>query len=152
MLQTIEFILIASLLIYVIYMHYELFQKQTLIDKLVGKILQFDTSISKEKLLKLMEELELLNFRYKLSRHKFFSEDIMNFIFDYENESLLYLHYTKSEKVARQIFEEGFRFSQSFYKTTELARNDEIELVYKHNQRKAYGKYINCNFYFKGYI
>jgi hypothetical protein len=52
------------------------------------------------------------------------------------------LHYTKSEKVARQIFEEGFRFSQSFYKTTELARNDEIELVYKHNQRKAYGKYI----------
>lgn len=142
MIQTIEFIVIVSLLIYVIYLHNELFNKQSVEDKLVSKILQFDKSISKDKLLKVIEELDLLSFKDKLNRYKFFSEDIINFIFDDEDESLLYLHYTKSENVARQIFEEGFRFSQSFYKTTELARNDEIELVYKHNQRKAYGKYI----------
>lgn len=142
MILTIQFVIIVALLIYVIYLHFQLFQKQSVVDKLINKILQFDKSISKEKLLKVIEELDILKLKDKLNRYKFFSENIMKFIFDDEEESLLYLHYTKHEKIAQQIIKEGFRFSHSFYKTTELARNDEIDLVYKHNQHKAFGKFI----------
>jgi hypothetical protein len=66
----------------------------------------------------------------------------MKFLFSNDNDSKIFVHYTKEESVAKKILEDGFIFVDSFEKTVEQVINDSVDLTYKHNIRKYYGKYI----------
>ncbi|MGM0498551.1 MAG: hypothetical protein ACQESJ_11575 [Bacteroidota bacterium] len=74
-------------------------------------------------------------------REDFFSEENLNFIFDRANTKT-FLHYTCGQSVADKIISEGFRFTTSFYKTTEEVYHDLTDLIYKHNKMKAYGRFV----------
>jgi phosphoribosyl-ATP pyrophosphohydrolase len=52
-----------------------------------------------------------------------------------------FLHHTNKEEVAKKIIEEGFRYYDSFYKTTDEIIIDEIYLNYWFQLRRVYGSY-----------
>ncbi len=58
-------------------------------------------------------------------------EDVINFT-----------HRTDNEDKARKIIESGLRFTESFYKTTDIVINNPVNLNYISILRKAYGKYV----------
>ncbi|MHC1704458.1 MAG: TetR/AcrR family transcriptional regulator [Tenuifilaceae bacterium] len=93
----------------------------TLLDKQLDRILHIDSSVKKGKL---------------------FEKESLNFIFENEKNLVTFIHYTKEEKVANQIFKEGFKYTESFYNTVQQVINDKHDMSYKHNIYKYYGPYI----------
>jgi len=71
-----------------------------------------------------------------------FEPEVLNFIFEEDNNRLIFIHYTKDEITARKIIQEGFRYTETFYNTAEQVVNDKLDLMYKHNMYKYYGSYV----------
>jgi len=96
---------------------------------------------SDDHVVKLLQKLQHLN-EPVAKRDKLFDKNVISYLFEGDKELRIFVHYTKEEPVARKIFEEGFRFVESFDKTAEPIINDTIDLTYKHNVKKYYGKFI----------
>lgn len=137
-----EYFIVGILLCYVIYLHYQLNKKNNLIELMVGKITKLEKEWDTAHVLNLLEKLRQLSNESIVKRDKLFEEPIMKFLFANDNDSKIFVHYTKDETVAKKIFEDGFMFVDSFEKTVEQIINDSVDLTYKHNIRKYYGKYI----------
>lgn len=75
-------------------------------------------------------------------RGKLMDQDILDFIFEDDKKVISFIHYTREEKVAKQIIQEGFKYIETFNNTVEQVINDKLELNYKHNIYKYYGRYI----------
>ncbi len=71
-----------------------------------------------------------------------FTTGMLSFIFDNIENEKVYTHYTHSEIIANKIMEEGFKYIDSFYKTTQNVHNDLVVLNYKHNLYEHYGEFI----------
>ncbi len=137
-----EYIVVIVLLCYIAFLQYQLNKKNHLIETMVGKLTKLEKEWDKDHVLYLLEKLRLQNAETAVKRDKLFSESVMKFLFANEKDSKIFVHYTKDEKIARKIFEGGFMFVDSFEKTAEQIINDSVDLTYKHNIRKYYGKYI----------
>jgi len=72
----------------------------------------------------------------------FLNPDIQNFIFEYSDDSFVFLHYTAEQEIADKIITEGFEYSTAFDKTTALIQNDKIDINYNHLIRKPFGKFV----------
>jgi hypothetical protein len=60
-----------------------------------------------------------------------------------DNEEIInYTHRTDNEDVAKNIVTNGLKFTESFYKTTDIVINNPVNLNYVSLLRKAYGKYV----------
>jgi len=53
-----------------------------------------------------------------------------------------YTHRTDNEIIAIKILENGFKFTESFYKTTDIVIDNPVNINYWRILRKAYGKYV----------
>jgi hypothetical protein len=137
-----EYIVIIVLFIYIFFLHFQLSKKNHLIETMVGKLTKFEKEWDTEHVLNLLEKLRLLSSETVVKRDRLFDESVLKFLFTSEHDSKIFVHYTKDEKVAKQIFEGGFIFVDSFEKTAEQIINDSVDLTYKHNVRKYYGKFI----------
>ncbi len=137
-----EYIVVAILVSYVVYLHLQLNKKNNLIESMVGKITKLEKEWDSQHVLNLLEKLRQLSNDSNLKRDKLFDEKVMKFLFSNDNDSKIFIHYTKEESVAKKILEDGFVFVDSFEKTVEQVINDSVDLTYKHNIRKYYGKYI----------
>ena len=137
-----EYVLIIILCAYIIFLQFQLYKKSQLIKSMVGKLTKLEKEWDTDHVLNLLEKLRLLSSETTLKRDKLFDDSVMKFLFSNEKESKIFVHYTKDESVAKKIFEEGFMFVDSFEKTAEQIINDSVDLTYKHNVRKYYGKYI----------
>jgi hypothetical protein len=135
-------IIIIILLVYVIFLQLQLNKKNQLIQTMVGKLTKLEKEWDTDHVLNLLEKLRLLSSETTLKRDKLFDDSVMKFLFTNEKDSKIFVHYTKDESVAKKIFEGGFMFVDSFEKTAEQIINDSVDLTYKHNVRKYYGKYI----------
>jgi len=71
-----------------------------------------------------------------------FTPEILDFIFENFETEKIYTHYTYNESIAKLIMAEGFKYVDSFYKTTQNIHNDLVVLNYKHNLYEHYGEYI----------
>lgn len=137
-----EYIVVAILISYVVYLHLQLNKKNNLIESMVGKLTKLEKEWDSQHVLNLLEKLRQLSNDSNLKRDKLFDENVMKFLFSNDNDSKIFVHYTKEEGVAKKILEDGFIFVDSFEKTVEQVINDSVDLTYKHNIRKYYGKYI----------
>lgn len=137
-----EFIIIALLICYIVFLHYHLYKKNQFIESIVGKLTKMEQQWGDEHVMQLLQKLQYINAEPVVKKDKLFDQKILDYLFEGEKDLRLFVHYTKEEEVARKIFVEGFRFIESFDKTAEPIVNDLVDLTYKHNVKKYYGKYI----------
>lgn len=140
--MTAELLIIIILLIYIGFLHFQLYKKNAFIELLIQKQLNIENVLSKEGLEELLKKLRGLTADVPVKPSKLFEKEIQDFILEQEPNRMLFIHYTKDEEVVQRIIREGFRFADSFYKTAEAITNDKLDLVYKHYLRKQFGRYV----------
>ena len=136
------YIIIGVLFAYILFLQFQLSKKNRLVKTMVGKLTKLEKEWDTDHVLELLEKLRLVNTETSAKRDKLFDESVMKFLFANEKDSKIFIHYTKDEAIAKKISREGFMFVDSFEKTAEQIIHDSIDLTYKHNVRKYYGKYI----------
>jgi len=136
------YIVVAILVSYIVYLHLQLNKKSNLIESMVGKLTKLEKEWDTQHVLNLLEKLRQLSNDSNLKRDKLFDESVMKFMFANDSDSKIFVHYTKEESVAKKIMDDGFIFVDSFEKTVEQVISDSVDLTYKHNIRKYYGKFI----------
>lgn len=140
--MNIELIIILVLLLYIIYLHSLLHKKSNRIESLLKQQLNKENLSSREEIDFLLNRLKSFNYESLYKANKLFDREVQEFIFrDFDNE-VIFVHYTKTEEIAESICREGFRFAESFYKTTEPFITDRLDQVYKHNLRRQFGNFV----------
>jgi hypothetical protein len=69
-------------------------------------------------------------------------ELISNYIKDLFVSSRVFIHLTNDKEIADKILAEGFKYSENFYKSSEELTPDQIDLRYKIQIHKYYGKFV----------
>jgi Ca2+/Na+ antiporter len=140
--MSIEIGLIIFLLLYILFLQYQIHRKNQRIENFLKKQQNIQNYIDREDLDQILTKLKNFPFETFLKPSKLFEEEVLEFIFKEEEKEIIYVHYTKDLSVAQNISKEGFQFAESFYKTAELVINDKLDLIYKHNLRKQFGRYV----------
>jgi hypothetical protein len=78
---------------------------------------------------------------YKKRSDYFWDEKIQQFLFEKEQDQIIFLHYTIKKSSADNIIKTGFKF-YDFDKTAVKANNYSTELNYNHNIRRQFGDYV----------
>jgi hypothetical protein len=135
-------IIIAGLLVYIIFLQIQLTKRNVFIESTVKKLSGIEKSRSMDEMMIFLHEIQKLDQYSVFFSDKFLSGSTIDFILENEKELRIYIHYTKEEKDAKNILQNGFKFAESFYKTALPVSKDELDLVIKHNSRKFYGEFL----------
>jgi len=111
---------------YIVFLHIKLIRRDVQIDSLLKKFSGYTEPLRPE---------DRIN-------EKIFSENVQNFMLEYLHKARIYLHYTRFKSDAENIIKEGFRFIDSFHKTTILVTGDRLDLMIKHNSKRYFGDFI----------
>jgi len=81
-----------------------------------------------------------------LTSNKNSSNKIFDSFFGFVNEnhipSRIFIHFTRDKTIADSILENGFKFAECFYRTSQEVTLNNVELKYKFNLYKDYGNYL----------
>lgn len=135
-------IVIILLLGYIIFLNIRLAKKNLFIESTVRRLAGIEQNWSPEEMMRFLSEIKKASHYGSFFTDKLFEEKPMGFLLEDENNSKIYIHYTKDEADARNIIREGFRFADSFYKTALPVTHDRLDLLIKHNGRKSFGNYM----------
>jgi len=69
-------------------------------------------------------------------------ETLLNLIRERLIDSRIYIHFTGDKSVSEKIQREGFRYSESFDKTTAEISQSKVDIIYKYQLYKDYGKFM----------
>jgi len=72
----------------------------------------------------------------------FLNQQIQDFIFENNDDAIIYLHYTYNKNVAQNIIDKGFEFVSPFDNTTSLLKKDNVIINFNHYVRKSFGDYV----------
>lgn len=124
------------------YLHFTLAKKNILLKTCFEKIEKNNSKLDKKDIIQFLENIKNPDYKKTVTKDKILDQKISQFIFEDESEIKLFLHYTPSKKIADKIVQEGFKFSNSFYKTAEFIFNDKLYLVQRHHEHKQFGDYV----------
>ncbi len=124
-------LIILLLFVYIFWLHYQLMKKNLFVNSIVERLSKLEKSWNKE----------YIDAESMIREDKILHENILSYLLG-NSECRTFVHYTKEESTAKKIITEGFKFTESFHKTAEAISNDQIDLIYKHNVRKYFGKYV----------
>ncbi|MFN8240138.1 MAG: hypothetical protein U0X39_05215 [Bacteroidales bacterium] len=111
---------------YIIYLHILLARKEIRIHSLVVRLNEIEKTIRLDE----------------MRKERLFDDECISFLLGNEKDSRIFVHYTMDENDARNIISEGFRFTDSFYKTALQVTSDRLDLLVKHNDKRYFGDYI----------
>lgn len=137
-----ELIIIAVLIVYVGFLHFQLHKKNQLLETLLKNRVGVDNILSKEGIEKIIRQVKEGQKEPEVKPSKIFEDNIQDFILKDEETEILYVHYTKNQDIAQKICDEGFIFADSFHKTAELVTSDKLDFVYKHYLRRQFGNFV----------
>jgi len=137
-----ELVLFFILLLIIGFLCIQLVRKNLFIQAILSNLNISKSKHQKEEILTLLSKVQMLDFPKILTRDHFYDKEILNYFFEEEKSQFIFLHYTMEESVAKKILQEGFQFRYSFYKTADKIRKDELDLIYRHNRNKHYGKFV----------
>lgn len=140
--QILTLLLIIALLGYIVYLHIQLTKKNIFIESTVKRLSGIEKNRSMEEIKAFLQEIQNLNKFGSFFSDKLLDESTINFILENEKDLKIYMHYTKEEVDAISILNDGFKFTDSFYKTALPVSKDKLDLVIKHNRRKFFGVYL----------
>lgn len=120
----------------------QIVRKNIFMETTVKKLSGIDKDWKMDELLKFLDEIKKLSYYSSFFNDKLFEDKTMDFILENINDSKIYIHYTKDEADAKSIITNGFRFTDSFYKTALPISSDKLDLIIKHNSRKYFGDYL----------
>ena len=140
--QSFQFLIIALLIIYIGYLHFLLIRKTTRLREFDRYMEKIKNKYGEERVKNIYDTSATAEEKVADKREMILKEHILDFMFENEKARKIFIHYTKEEDDAKKILKEGFKFVDSFYKTAEEVRNDETDLIYKHNRHKSYGNNI----------
>lgn len=135
-----ELIIIIFLLAYIGFLQYQLYKKGLFTESLIQKMADFEKRLDADEISKMLREKSQAESSKKVTT--LLESSVQKFLLEDESRCKLFIHYTRDEEVAKNIFSEGFYFVDSFHKTAEAVTNDQISLIYKHYLHKNYGKFI----------
>ncbi len=133
--------IIFLLLLYIAYLRYQLSKNRADYASFLKRVLHVEKLGSKEEIKKLFKKLALFDFNFLIPKDKILDDDILDYIFENEDNTVLFIHYTKDLEITECILRDGFKFKNSFYKTAENIYKDKIDFIYKHSRHKQFGKY-----------
>ncbi len=81
-------------------------------------------------------------FLYKITLVMALTKEILAILTPDSEKVINYSHRTDNEEIAAKIIETGFKFTESFYKTTDIVIDNTVNINYWRILRKAYGKYV----------
>src|SRR5660397_92270 len=125
--QILYLIIIAGLIIYIIFLHFQMVRKNIFIESTVKKLTGIEKHWKMDELLKFLEEIKKLSYYSSFFNDKLFEDETLNYILENVGDSKIYIHYTKNEADAKSIIKDGFRFAESFYKTALPISNDKLD-------------------------
>ncbi len=70
------------------------------------------------------------------------TKEILSILTPDSEKVINYTHRTDNEETAVKIIETGFKFTESFYKTTDIVIDNPVNINYWRILRKAYGQYV----------
>ena len=135
------FAVVLVLLVYVFSLHKQIKKKNDFIESMVNKILDNAQNMNKDDVYNALKNMNQFNMP-AYTKDKILDDSILNFVFGDSSDVHIFVHYTKDESIAKLILEEGFRFSNSFYKTAENVYYDKVDFAYRHHLHKKYGSYV----------
>jgi hypothetical protein len=141
--QIVIIILLAAVLLgYIIYLRIQLSRKNTFIESTFKRLSGIKNNRSTHEMREFLLELQKIKWYSSYFKDKILDESTIDFILENDKDQKIYLHYTREEADAKNILKEGFRFTDSFYKTALPVSNDLLDMKIKHNSRKFFGDYI----------
>jgi hypothetical protein len=141
-LQIMEVVIIASLLVYIIYLHLQLSKKNVFIETTVKNLSGIEKSRSMEEMVEFLTNIKKTGLFHPFTPDKFLEEGTTDFILEDDDKLKIYMHYTRDEADAQNILKVGFRFANSFYKTALPVTRDKLDMVIKHNSQKYHGHFL----------
>ena len=137
-----EILLFVFLIVVIGFLYLELRKRNLFIQTIIEKLNIQDKKSEKEEVIRILSKLQVGDLAKLITKDNFFSDKIRDYIFEGSGDKKLFMHYTQEENIAEKIMKEGFRFTYSFYKTADMISEDKLDLIYKHNRNKYYGKYV----------
>jgi hypothetical protein len=90
---------------------------------------------------RLVEKIITFRQHSELTKFKAF-EKTTGFINSKLKDCNVYIHFTREKLIANRILKEGFKYSDSFYKTTQEIVDNSVDLTYKLQIYRPYGNYL----------
>lgn len=140
--QTVMVVFIVLLLGYIVFLHAQLAKKNIFIESTVKRLSGIETIGNMDEKMKFLQEIQKTNQHSSFFTDKILDDSTLNFIHEDEKDLKIYIHYTKEVDDVNSILKDGFKFTDSFYKTALPVSKDKLDLIIKHNSRKFFGKYL----------
>jgi hypothetical protein len=140
--QIVIAVIIVALLGYIVFLHIQLSKKNIFIESAFRRLSGIENSRSIDEMRAFLVEIQKIRWFSSFFKDNFFDDNAISFILENDMDLKIYMHYTKEEADAKNILKDGFKFSDSFYKTALPVSKDLLDMKIKHNSRKFFGEYI----------